>query len=82
MTIEPDIIVGPSHFASALVNGDWSGMEDPADRAACKAWVESIRPWRIVATTDAEPWFTWSYRLYGGAANGGEVIEYIVHQQV
>jgi hypothetical protein len=80
MTIESDVITGPAHWAIALIGGDESGLE--ADEAAkLNAWCEQIKPWYVVGIVeDQEPYFTWSYDLYGGDAKGGDVIDYIVHK--
>lgn len=31
--------IAPSAWASALINGDWSGIEDPQEARAIRAWV-------------------------------------------
>jgi hypothetical protein len=85
MTIEVDTVIGPACFASALVNGDESGLE--ADEiAALNAFEKSIAPWYVVDVKrdddgdGHEPRFTWSYKLYGGTAEGGDVLDYVVHK--
>ncbi len=85
MTIETSIITLPAYWASALVNGDFSGL-NTIEIAPLKAQLDSLRfeGWTVagVATDDqgepVEPRFTWSYSLYGGLANGGEVLDYII----
>lgn len=79
MSIEVTTITGPAYWASYLINGDSSGMED-SEIAACDAWVEAQAPWYIVSTTEEEPRFTWSYDLHGGTARGGDVLDYIAHK--
>lgn len=77
--------VGPAYWASALVNGDESGM-DEREIPIMEAWVERLARdgWRVVSTKDdEEPWFTWNYRLHSGdyaGPAGGDVITYIVHR--
>ena len=72
--MKSDTYTAPAAWASALVNGDYSGLDD-ADTLACRAWQESILPARVVSC-DGEPRFTWSYRLYGGLYDGGDVLDY------
>ena len=80
MTIEVDTVTAPAYWASYLVNEDASGLDDDERRAADR-WLADLAPWRVVATIDdAEPRFTWSFRLYGGESDGGDVIDYIVHR--
>lgn len=78
MSIEADIITGPAFLAPALVNGDTSGLSE-SDLDCLTRFEESIAPWVVVAT-EGESYFTWSYPLYGGNADGGDVIEYVVHK--
>jgi hypothetical protein len=80
MSIEVTQEVGPSHWASYLINGDDSGLEEHEVKA-CDAWQQSLAPFYVVSTADEEPWFTWHYRVHGGDAEGGEVITYILHRQ-
>lgn len=85
--IEVDTITLPAYFASAFVNGDYSGLTDAetkrADELVGKLTDDG---WAIVdVARDAdgngcEPRFTWSYRLYGGDAEGGDVLDYVVHR--
>src|SRR4051812_39171444 len=85
MTIECDTVTGPACFASALVNGDTSGL-NAVELAALEAFERKLLPWYVVdVARDAngdgiEPWFTWSYDLHGGTARGGDVIDYVIHK--
>ena len=72
--MKSDIYTAPAIWASALVNGDYSGLDD-ADSLACRAWQKSILP-AEVAGTEGEPRFTSSYRLYGGLYDAGDVLDY------
>jgi hypothetical protein len=66
----------PAFWASYLINGDGSGME-ASEVAACDGYVRK-RGIVEVAEVSSEPEFTWSFGLYGGDAEGGEVLEYRV----
>jgi hypothetical protein len=86
--LEVDTVTGPSEWASALVNGDTSGLDDE-DEKAMNLWADNLAKdgWSVVdIATDEEtgegqePRFTWSYRLYGGTAGGGDVVDYVVHR--
>ncbi len=84
--IEVDTVTLPAVWASALVNGDWSGL-DAADTAACEREIERLKAdgWSVVSTSDdAEPRFTKQYRLYnpGSDYTGGDVLDYVVHRSV
>ena len=72
--MKSDTYTAPAAWASALVNGDYSGLDD-ADTLACRAWQESILPAEVVGTK-GEPRFTWRYRLYGGLYDSGDVLDY------
>lgn len=76
--VKVDTIIGPAFLASALVNGDFSGL-NAEETECCRKFQESIDPWYIVSC-EGEPRFTWSFRLYGGDAAGGDVIDYTVHK--
>jgi hypothetical protein len=79
MATETLTVTGPAYWASAIINGDFSGLED-VEAAACRAWLEKEQAdgWRIVSTADgAEPRFTWSFRFYGGECAGGDVLDYV-----
>ena len=80
MAIETDTITLPEYWASALINGDYSGLE-PDEKRRCKQAVADLAKdgWRIVSTMDdAEPRFTRSYGLYDplGTASAGSVLDY------
>lgn len=49
----------PEYWASYLINGDCSGMDD-SDVAACDAWIESILAEHdcCFAVDVSEPWFS------------------------
>jgi hypothetical protein len=82
MTIETDIVTLPAYWASALVNGDTSGMDDD-EIADMEAQLDGLASegWRVVSTVDDdEPRFTWSFNLYGGNCAGGDVLDYVVHK--
>lgn len=56
----------PAFWASALINGDWTGLEDE-DESALKAWLEAFEPGYCVDVSD-EPFFklrhdAWQYVL-------------------
>ena len=76
----------PAYWASALVNGDYSGLDD-AEAARCEAAEAKLAEdgWSVVSTADDdEPRFTWSYKLYDPEADcsGGEVLDYTVLKAV
>lgn len=79
MAIKADIVTAPAPWLDALVNDDYSGLND-ADRQACCAWRENIAPAFVVYTDPNSRRFTWSYSLHGGTACGGEVIDYVTHE--
>jgi hypothetical protein len=80
MSIRVGVVTGPAHWANTLVNGDQTNMT-PLDTIEMNAWLETIKPAYIVSTVgDAEPRFTWSYKLYGGTCDGGEVIDYVTYE--
>lgn len=82
--LQVDTVTGPSHWASALINGDHSGM-DSKEMSAMKAWNEK-HGGSVVSIADGEdgnpqePRFTRHYSLHGGTAEGGDVVDYVVHR--
>lgn len=84
MAIETTTITLPAYWSSALINNDWSGLND-REAELLKAWQALNPEYEIVDTArddegDAiEPRFTWPYRLYGGDCDGGEVLDYVAH---
>lgn len=71
-------ILGASCWASYLINGDASGL-DETERAECDAWCAR----ELAANQDivdcGEPYFSWSYGLHTGSRfQGGELVEYTV----
>jgi hypothetical protein len=70
--IELNKYVLPSYWASALVNGDFSGCEDE-DEQEIKDWLDRVKPGYCVGCSD-EAWFQ-----HGHAANrnqGSDVLTY------
>ena len=88
MAIETDTITLPSYWASALVNGDYSGLSDDSEVKRVNATIDRLAAdgWHVVSTADdddgnsVEPRFTWHYRLYdpGADCSGGEVLDYVL----
>ena len=80
-----DTITAPACWASALVNGDASGMT-PQERAAMALWLirEGYPNIYDVARDGSgevqEPRFTWHFDLYAPecGVRGGEVLDYVV----
>ena len=82
--VEIDQITLPAYWVSALVNGDFSGLEESEEKR-CKAEIDlmAAQGWSVVSTMDdQEPRFTWHYQLYdnGADVSGGEVLDYIIHK--
>ena len=82
MTREVETFTGPEAWACYIINGQDDNLDD-SDLAACDAWVASLarNGWEIVSITEDEPRFTWHYRLYGGTAEGGSVVDYIAYKE-
>jgi len=87
MAIETDTVTLPAYWACALVNGDVSGMEDSEIAAMERHIATVLEPfgWHVSdVARDAEtgepcePYFTWQFALYGGDAQGGDVLDYVV----
>ena len=78
----------PVYWASALVNGDYSGLsEEEAKRCRAKVAELAAEGMAVVdcARDDSgeikDARFTWNYPLYDreAAVSGGEVLDYVVH---
>jgi len=71
-----DTVTLPVYWSSYLINGDASGLE-PGEREHIDAYLEKEGV-EYVLDCEEDSRFTWSYRLYGGQAEGGEVCDYTV----
>lgn len=87
MTIEVDTVTLPAAWACALVNGDETGLtEGEAAHMRTALRVKLEGGWRVVDVVrddegdGVEARFTWHYRLHGGDAEGGDVLDYVVHR--
>ena len=76
--IEYDEIEGPAVLATALINDDFSGIEDdPETMKMYGKFIEAISPWYVVSC-EGEAYFSWN-NPYGPA---GDMIKYIIHKIV
>ena len=80
--METDTYTLPSAWVTALINGDFSGLDDtdPEEGARCRALVEELAARGITIVSDVEDSdrFTWRYQLYDGAdCTGGNVMDYV-----
>jgi hypothetical protein len=85
MATQTDTVTLPAYWAPALINGDFSGLEDdPVEAARCRAIIREYEAegWGFVGCED-EPRFTWNYDLYdpGATSRGGDVLEYTISRQ-
>lgn len=78
MTLKVETITGVAYWASYLVNGDATGMED-SEIALCDKWCDSIAPYYVISVEDDSERFTWSGHLYGSDCAGVTVCDYICH---
>jgi hypothetical protein len=80
--IETDTIAAPACWASALINGDCSGLEDD-EVNAMNSWLAHLtcNGWQVVDTI-GEPFFSWHYNTYGGTAQGGDLLGYTILRTV
>jgi uncharacterized protein YggL (DUF469 family) len=71
-------IKGAAYWASYLINGDASGL-DERERALADTWLERNDIVNVVDCAD-EAHFTWNYDLHTGdvMARGGDVLDYTV----
>lgn len=87
MAIKCDVVTGPAYWASALVNGDLSGL-DVEEIKAMESWLDRIYPAYVVDIArdeSGEPMesrFTWHYALHSGTRfAGGDVVDYVTHER-
>lgn len=85
MSVECNTTTLPSYWASALINGDYSGLDDnEAER--CRAAVERLAAdgWSVVSDEEDSERFTWHYDLYDPDAgcSGGNVCDYVILRSV
>jgi hypothetical protein len=66
----------PVYWASYLINGDASGLE-PGEQQRVDAYLKHENIIDVADVAD-ESYFSWSYDLYGGEAQGGDLVDYTV----
>jgi hypothetical protein len=66
----------PSYWASALINGDYSGMEDGEEKIL-NEWIKRVKPGYCVGCSE-ESWFQWGHDA--NRNQGSDVLEYIFHK--
>lgn len=75
----------PAHWASALVNEDFTGLEEAeADRCAAEARRLADQGWTIADMVEESERFSWGYNLYddcGSGITGGTVATFIIMRQ-
>lgn len=88
--IHVDTVTAPAHWASALINGDWSDL-DGDEAARCSRFIDWIKPARVVSIRDDEysaesmdPYFVRNMSLYAPSAPalGGDVLDYVTYEIV
>ena len=68
----------PTYLASALINGDLSGLDTPEDQLAYEAACELAEGGSYVDCSE-ESWFSWSNDLPGAAGSlGSDVAEFTI----
>lgn len=82
-----DQAIGAAIWASYLINGDASGL-DEREISLADAWHARLAPAYVVDVErdehgdGYEPWFTWSYGLHtGDDCSGGDCLTYVTHCQ-
>lgn len=83
-------VTAPAYWASALVNGDYSGMKE-AEATRCAAFVGALAKDKtaivdVVRDADGqavEQRFTRAYDLYdpGATCRGGDVLDYVTYKR-
>jgi hypothetical protein len=80
MTMEHDTVTLPAHWASAIINGDYSGL-DPAEAIRCAAVMSTYERegWGFVGCSENSH-YTASYNLYdpGAGVHGGSICDYSI----
>jgi len=81
--IEVDTVILPFYWACYIINGDCSGMENNEIKMCDKAIEQLAKDRWSIVSTEGEPYFTWSYRLYcpDAGCDGGDVLEYVIHRE-
>jgi hypothetical protein len=83
--METTTATAPAYWASYLINGDASGIDDD-DREACDSWLESLDGWYVVGVADdddgepMEAYFARSHDASDYSPLAGDVLEYVLHR--
>jgi hypothetical protein len=67
----------PAFWAPYLINFDSSGMEEE-EMIACDNYIEQQGIKDVFLEDEEEPYFSWSFDLYGGNDRGGDLLHYMV----
>lgn len=73
--IKTETYILPAYWASALVNGDFSGMED-RDEQDLNTWLNKVNPGYCVGCSE-ESYFAWRNDV---SYLAGDVLEYYFHK--
>jgi hypothetical protein len=74
--LKTSTLIGSAYWASYLINGDNSGLND-FELAACDAWLIQNDATHAIFADVGEPYFSWSYGLHTGAScAGGDLADY------
>ena len=81
-----DTVTLPAYYASAFVNGDFSGLTsegvEHANKLIAELQADGMTIVDVARDEDGngiEARFTRYFRNYGGDADGGDVLDYVVH---
>lgn len=71
-------LTGPASWASYLINGDASGLDD-GEQAKADAWLAREGAARVVSDVEDSERFTWHMRLHCPelGCDGGSVVDYL-----
>lgn len=79
--IKADTATAAAYWASYLVNGDDSGLEE-SEKALADAWLAKLAP-AYVVSCEGESYFSWGYgAITGSECSGGDLLEYVIHVPV
>jgi len=76
-------ITGPAFLASALINGDTSGLTEEEDVQTLDGFLKYAEGFEVIDVERdengeaVEPYFSWNCDLYGATFRGGDLVEYI-----
>lgn len=81
--IETVTVIAPAFLASALVNGDVSGINDShSDMGMYHDVLNYLSANGLMVVSCGDSFFSWSFDQHFGDCSGGDLCEYVCYKEI